>query len=210
MPTPDWFSFQDDAPAGPHWDYVMAARTAAQLWTSSELGLTPDATRAYDLEPGYILEVDVPGLTCGPRFLRVLHTQDDPDEPLLQGAWLGSDFCFGGATDPEDANALIVTGVAASPKQCGEWAAFWMESQLRRPVSRREWDRPAAGPTRLLPSASPTIAAMEWWWTDVPSGFLDASQTTPWWWWLMRRPPAREIEERPDRATRRSPFGQES
>lgn len=195
MPGDGWFNAEDPAP-GPRREFVMAVRAIAQTWSLSNLSVAPSATGHYEYGAGHIIEVDLPGVTCSRRFLRVIYTPAQADGRLLDSEWADR-YIFDG---PEDPHRLLVHGVAASPAQSGEWAASWIESQLRRPVVRREWDRPEAGLARLLPAASKKVAAIKWYLTDT-NELLDGRQGLI-WWGLVRRPPSREVEERPDRTSR--------
>jgi hypothetical protein len=145
-----------------------------------------------------LIEVTIPGVTCRYRTLRVLYTPPgtDPSVPLLQSE-VGEDLASEDGAylfDGHDPYQLYVVGLPASPSQCGTWAAEWLQAQLRRPIVRREWVRPSRGFAALLPSASGSIAAIEWWFLN-PDQRIDIHKS-PAWWWLVKRPPDREITER--------------
>jgi hypothetical protein len=98
---------------------------------------------------------------------------------------------------PEDASGLFVSGVAASAEQCALWTAEWLERQLRRPVVRREWDRPVSGASRLLPAHSKSVAVVEWWFSDTEEMLSTTGSLA--WSWLTKKSPSRQTMERPDR-----------
>ena len=199
-----WFPV-DSPPVGSAADFLEAARAAAAGWQATDV--RPADTVALAYLHGFLVEVSIPDLTCRRRTLRVMYTPPETDspEPLLQSE-LGEDLASEDGAyffdyDPVDhgPSQLYIAGITASPSQCGTWAAEWLQAQLQRPIVRREWDRPPGGLTAVLPSASGSIAAMEWWFTK-PDQPLDVAHKSPaWWWWLVKRPPDREITERPDR-----------
>ena len=97
---------------------------------------------------------------------------------------------------PDEETDLWVSGVEATPEQCGAWAAAWLERQLNRPVCRREWDAPATGWSTLIPRRRPGSPALVEWTVGEPEEMLDLRGEIP-WDWLRRQPPTREVWERP-------------
>lgn len=172
-------------------EFVETVRSKAQEWPFEELG--PDDTVHWAYADGRIVEVDVQGLSCSLRTLRVMYTPADHLGRLLQSEW-GDNYVF---DRPADGDQLWVSGVVASARECGTWAASWLERQLRRPVARREWDRPKGGLTRFIPTAFDSVAAVEWRFLD--NGECLDTRSGLAWWWLTRQPPDREISERSDR-----------
>lgn len=194
-----WFAV-DPSPVGAAADFLEAARAAAVNW--QPIDITPADTAAMAEPDGFLIEVTIPGLTCRYRTLRVLYTPpgSDPSLPLLQSE-MGEDLASEDGAylfEGHDPYQLYVVGLPASPSQCGTWAAEWLQAQLQRPIVRREWERPPAGLAALLPTASGSIAAIEWWFIN-PDQQIDIHKSPAWWWWLVKRTPDREITERPDR-----------
>ena len=186
---PVWFT-GDDLPVGVAREFAEAVRSAARAWEPADLGITPAETSTYLLLNRQVIEAEIPGLTCTRRLVRVAYTPNDSGEALLDAEWAGEYF-FDGPPDDE------VGKLRGSPSECGVWAAAWIEEQLRQPVTRREWDRPAGVLARLLPGESDTVAAVEWRYADTNDLMEDRGTLT--WWWLVRQPPSREVVERPDR-----------
>lgn len=190
MPTGVWFDGETprtEQGAG------FLARLRAEAATSRFTGLETSQTSTWPYLDGQMIEATVPGLT-GPRhILRVLYCPAAARNPLLQ-AELGDDHLFD--AEPDNPSHLLVSGVRASAEQCAGWAADWLETQLRRPVVRREWDRPPGRLAAMLPAVDGNIAAVEWWFAN-PDERVDYRGSLV-WWRLMKRPADREVIERPD------------
>lgn len=185
--------FNGDAPVeGLLADFLDQVR--ARVTTHRLVDLSPSATTTWTFLKGQLIEATVPGLTCPRHTLRVLYNPSDPQAPLLEGE-LGDEHLFDAG--PDDLSQLMIRGLEASAEQCARWAVDWLEAQLRRPVVRREWDRPPVALAPILPTVSGNIAAVEWWFTDADEGISYRESLI--WWRLVKRPPDREIIERPDR-----------
>lgn len=178
--------------------FVQTVASAALTWGFDDVVTDHTSARsAYDDGSGRLVEVLIPGLTTSRRILRVLY-EPEPDPmscPVLQSEWTADAYEFDRPDfeAPDEETELWVTGVNASPEQCGRWAADWFERQLRRPVVRREWDRPSSGLSTLVPwpSSGPAYAV---WTIRQPDRYLDSKGLT--WGWLDRRPASREVVER--------------
>jgi hypothetical protein len=131
----------------------------------------------------------VPRLTTSRVRLRVLYEFGISGLPVLQSEWSSIEYSFDrpGAEPPDDEVELWVTGVEASPEQCGVWAARWFERQLHRPVVRRERDRPTSGVASLVPGTTSGPVAVEWT-VGEPDRILHSRGGLR-WWWLPRQPP---------------------
>ena len=130
---------------------VEALRVIAAAWSFTDL--EPAHTSTVADEIGRLVEVQVPSLTASRRTLRVLYDVAVDGPPALQSEWTAFAYPFEGPgyERPDEETDLWVTGVDASPQQCGQWARAWFERQLRRPIRRIEWDRPASGLSNLDP-----------------------------------------------------------
>lgn len=165
----------------------------AEAATGRFADLEASHTSTWPYLGGQLIEATVPGLTCPRDTLRMLYCPAVAQSPVLQ-AELGDDHLFDAA--PDNPSHLLVSGVQASAEQCAEWAAHWLETQLRRSVIRKEWDRPSGGLAALLPTVQGNVAVVEWW-------FINADERIDYrdhlaWWWLAKRPPDREVVERAD------------
>lgn len=188
-----WFSGEVPS-TEPKAEFLDQVRTAAI--TRRLVDLSPSETSTWPYLNGQMIEAAVPGLTCPRHTLRVLYSPGDPWVPLLQ-AELGGDHLFD--PGPDDRSGLVISGLEASVEQCARWAIDWFEAQLRRPVVRREWDRPPGRLSAILPTVSGSVAAIEWWFADREEAI--AYQGSLAWWWLAKRPSDREVIERLDRRT---------
>lgn len=180
--------------------FVRAVASAAAGWGFGDL--RPEDTSSGPTEAegaGRLVEVTVPGLSTRCRMLWVLYEPDRGHLPVLASRWADEryppDLDDYDLEAPDEEVDLWVSGVDASPEQCGAWAAAWLERSLRRPVRRREWDRPRSGPSTLLPGGSGRPALVEWT-VGAPEHVLDAQGDLV-WGWLRRQPPSREVQERP-------------
>lgn len=148
---------------------------------------------------GITIGLRVPKLTCQRRWLVVSYEPgQDYGTPVLQSSWSADvqlDTPPGAYDGPGSDNELWVTGIDARPSSCADWVSGWLERQLRRPVTRREWDQPAAGPGASWLRRPGPSAAVEWY-LGEPDEFL-ADRGTFGRWRLTRRPPSREVSERP-------------
>jgi len=195
MPRSDrWFDGDDPTDAR-ELTFLESVRAAAGTWGFDDLRPEGTATSIDVEDGGLVVEVRVPHLSSERRTLRVAYDVDAGGRPSLVSGWTSAhafeDCCCGGPDADVD---LYVVGVDADPEQCGRWAAAWFARQLRRPVVRREWDRPRTGLTTLLPGPATGPAYVEWTVAD-PDRPLDAHGGL--WSWLARRPAAREVRERP-------------
>lgn len=199
MTTSEWFSTKP-TPGDRRTAFLRALAAAAEQWAFADLSPENTSTDLELSDGRVVVQITVPGLTSKRGNLRVLYRPDVEGRPVLQSAWSDTTYSFDDYEDPcggpdEDVD-LWVSGVDASPEQCGAWTAAWFERQLRRRVTRREWDRPPSGLSTLLPSAqTPGPVAVEWL-VESPDGTLDSRGGFT-WWWLMRRPPSRVVVERP-------------
>ena len=144
----------------------------------------------------------VPSLTTERRYLCVFYDPDVKGLPTLRSRWGSGPVDFNGDGDyddccgpPDEDTDLWVSGVEATPEQCGGWAAAWLERQLHRPVVRREWDAPTTGWSTLIPRRRPGSAALVEWALGDPKEVLNLRGDIP-WDWLRRQPPTREVWER--------------
>jgi hypothetical protein len=194
--TPRWFSGAASADERDN-RFILAVAAAALNWTT-DLSPHDTSTRPATDEgagAGRLVEIRLPQLTTPCRILRVLYDLDVAGRPTLQSEWTASPKPFEHLYElPDEETDLWVQGVEAAPEQCGDWAAAWFERQLRRPVLRREWDRPRSGVSTLIPGSFDAPALVEW--TALqPDQSLDTQGGLP-WDWLKYRPPSREILER--------------
>ena len=182
-------------------EFLSALRSAGE--SGAFPGVDPADTAVGLLEepsgPGLTIGIAVPKLTTQRRWLLVsFEPGPETGAPTLQSAW-SSDLSLGaepGAYDgPSSSNDLWVSGIAARPTECAGWVTAWVGRQLRRPVTRREWDQPATGPGAGLLGRARSAAAVEWWLSD-PEEYLD-SRGTFGRWRLTRQPPSRDVRERP-------------
>lgn len=189
----DWFDGRRPTDEGER-TFLEALRTAARAWSFADL--RPEDTSAGGEESGCLVEIRVPLLTTSCRILRVCYAVDEEDSLSLQSEWTGFDEPFEGLgyESPDPETDLWVTGVEASPEQCALWSAAWFERQLRRPVKRREWDRPESGWSTLIPGSTTRPAYVEST-AYQPERALDRQGGLR-WWWLEHQPPSREIWER--------------
>lgn len=162
-------------------------------------GDTVSGPLSESMGQGVTVGLVVPKLTCERRWLLVSYEPgQDHGAPVLQSKW-SSDAQLGtqpGAYDGPDRDSdLWVSGIVAGPTVCAEWVSAWLGRQLRRPVTRREWDQPAAGPGASLFGRPRASAAVEWS-LGEPEQYL-ASRGTFGRWRLTRQPPSREVRERP-------------
>lgn len=194
MTTPaQWF--RGDEPTDPREvAFVEALRAAAAAWTFVDL--EPVATSTAADEVGRLVEVRVPALTTSRRTLRVLYDVDVAGPPALQSEWTSFAYPFegSGCEHPDPDTDLWLSGVDASPQQCGTWVASWFERQLRRPVRRLEWDRPSSGLSTLIPGSGRAPAFVRWM-VHEPEQQLDERGGLR-WWWLQHQAPSREVWER--------------
>lgn len=198
MRNSDWFQ-RSPTQHEQNDDFLAALADSAASWTFPDL--TADDTSA-DSDQGdglLVVEVKVPGLTSKRGNLRVGYRADAGGRPALRSDWSQwpesfdeNDDSFGA---PDEETELWVSGIDATPEQCGVWAAAWFERQLRRRVVRREWDRPTSGLGTLIPADGTGPVAVEWL-IESPHGVFDSRGGFT-WWWLMRRPPSRTVVERP-------------
>lgn len=141
----------------------------------------------------------VPSLTCERRYLLVSYEPGtDHGTPVLQSEWSSVVHLStqpGAYDGPSSDQDLWVSGVAATPTACADWVSAWFRLQLRRPVTRREWDQPASGPGAGLFGRRRESAAVQWWLSE-PEQYLDDRGTFG-RWRLTRQPPSREVRERP-------------
>ena len=104
-----WFNSQDGPPDGSERESLAAVRAVADAWSWPEL--TPAHTCQYQLGEGRrIVEVEIPGLTCSRRFLRVMCTPDRDLSMMLESEWADNRLFDGPRDDPE---ALLVNGMTA-------------------------------------------------------------------------------------------------
>lgn len=175
--------------------FLQSLRVVACSWGFADL--RPQDTSSRHEVIGLLVEVQVPLLTTSRRILRVCYDFDDAGLPTLQSEWTPFEYPFEGGPDaaaPDPEGGLWVTGVEAAPEQCGVWTATWFERQLRRPVKRREWDRPRRGGPGIVPGST-TKPALVRWVLEQPEQDLDSSGGFR-WSWLRHLPPSREIHER--------------
>ncbi|GAB2586726.1 hypothetical protein [Microlunatus antarcticus] len=174
--------------------FVEALRVVASTWSFTDLDAAHTSTAANEI--GRLVEVKVPSLTTSRRTLRILYDVDVDGPPALQSEWTAFGYPFEGPgyEQPDPETDLWVSGVDASPQQFGAWAGLWFERQLRRPVRRVEWDRPASGLSTLIPGSTSEPAFVRWM-IDNPQQQLDERGGLK-WWWLQHQPPSREVWER--------------
>ena len=192
--TTTWFS-ATPAPDDHTSDFLQTLAAAAEQWGFADLRPEDTLTDLDRTERALVVEITVPGLTSERRHLSVRYRADVQGRPVLQSAWSRwphsfDDYEMDGS--PDEDSDLSVRGVDATSQQCAAWAAAWFERQLRRRITRREWDRPDSGLTR--PAAS-RPAAVEWL-IESPDERLDRRGGLT-RWRLMRQPPSRVVIERP-------------
>jgi hypothetical protein len=148
---------------------------------------------------GLTIGLAVPKLTCQRRWLVVSYEPgQDHETPVLQSSWstdVQLDTQPGAYEGPSGDSDLWVTGIDAGPSLCADWVSAWLGRQLRRPVTRREWDQPETGPGASWLRRPGPSAAVEWYLGD-PDEF-HADRGTFGRWRLTRQPPSREVRERP-------------
>lgn len=176
---------------------VRAASTGLFAGVSQQDTLRVAQPKGHN--PGVMVGLVLPNLTCDRRVVRACYeTGDGQTPPMLQSDWSEGMYpsrppgAYDGPTNDTD---LWVSGISATPTVCAEWVTAWFVAQLARPVVRREWDRPATGPGTSLLGQAREAVAIEWYRTE-PEEFLD-SRGTFGRWGLTRRPPSREVHERP-------------
>lgn len=182
-------------------EFVEALRNAAEAgaFHGVDPGDTVSGSLSERMGKGITVGLAVPQLTCPRRWLLVSYEPGQGHRtPLLQSSWstevqLGTQP--GGYDGPSNDNELWVSGIAAGPALCAEWVTAWLGRQLRRPVTRKEWDRPATGPGAGL-FGRPRLSAVVEWSLGDPDEFL-WDRGTFGRWRLMRQPPSREVSERP-------------
>lgn len=185
--------FDDDPPQhDPQRAFVQALERLADRWRFDDLYPEHSSSSSWIDGTGIFVELQLPGLTCDRLRLRALYSPVSHREPLLKAEW-GDDYLFDGVVT----EGLVVNGVDASPEECASWTAAWFERQLRRPIVRREWDRPTSGLARLLPSHTECLAVVEWWFGDTEEHLWSTRGFG--WSRLTKTSPSRRIEERPDR-----------
>lgn len=184
-------------------NFVEALTLAADDGAFPGLSPSDTASEPFSAPIGQGLSVSlvVPKVTCERRWLWVTYVPGhDHGTPVLQSEWSSNarldlvepDAYDGPGTDSE----LWVSGVAASPATCAGWASAWFDRQLQRPVTRREWDQPAAGPGASLFRRARVSAVVEWS-LGEPEEYLADHHGMFGRWRLTRQPPSREIRERP-------------
>lgn len=200
-----WFAGDDPTDESSR-RFVASLAAAASGWSFTDLAEADTSSTSAPGDTGVaevVAKVEVSGLTTARRNVWVRYDPDVRGLPVLTSQWTaGSDdfddrdgYAYG-CEPPDEEVDLWVSGVAATPEQCGGWAAAWLERQLRRPVCRREWDAPTNGWSTLIPrrrSGSPAL--VEWTFGD-PEHVLDVRGGFR-WDWLRHRPPSREVWERP-------------
>lgn len=184
-------------PADPLRECVVALRETARRWNFDDL--SPENTSTYALGVGWLVEVEVPGLTCETRYLRAWFGVDEVGR-IRRDYELGADYILDGlTTSPET--------FAGSATESGQQAAAWLESQLRRPIVRHEWDRPHGFFWSLIPTLEGDLIAREWRYDDDDDDEGDRwiELEARFWWWrrLTQEPSSRQIQERPDRRVER-------
>lgn len=185
--------------------FLATVALSATSWVFDDL--VPANTSSTSAPPGagareVAVQVQVPRLTTKRCYLWVLYDPDVRGLPTLTSRWGSHPFDFTGRDDddhdwepPDEETDLWVSGVEATPEQCGRWAAAWLERQLHRPVCRREWDAPATGWSTLIPRRRPGSPALVEWTVGDPQEVLDLRGDIP-WDWLRRQAPTREVWER--------------
>ena len=180
-------------------EFLEALTAAAQGGAFLGVEANDTSSAVLDGGEGLLVALAVPRLTCERKLLRVSFVPEDADRtPVLQSEWstpttsLDPPGAYDGPTDDSD---LWVSGIEATPTQCAAWVTAWMVRQLRRPVRRREWDRPTSGWGSISPAGVTGPVAVEWQ-LGNPKQDLDSRGAFV-WWWLVRRPPSRETLERP-------------
>ena len=164
-------------------------------WTRGD---TVSGSLAEQEGKGVTIGLSVPRVTCPRRWLLVSYEpMRDSGTPALQATWSSDvqlDTQPGVYEGPTGDSDLWVSGVAAEPMVCAEWVTAWLKRQLRRRVTRREWDQPATGPGAGLFGRTRPSAVVEWSLGD-PDEFL-WDRGTFGRWRLMRQPPSRVAVER--------------
>lgn len=80
-----------------------------------------------------IANIDVPPGTC---TLQISYWHDGPNGRTLEGEWGNSHLLD---NHVYDGDGLTIIGLERPPDTYGQFAARWMQRQLKRPVERLDW-----------------------------------------------------------------------